>query len=75
VELHLHSPNTHSWRGAQLRKAQELGIFLFAIAFRQALGSTQPPILWISEALSTGIKRPGREADHSPQSNAEVKNA
>jgi hypothetical protein len=26
-------------------------------------------------ALSLGVKRPGREADHSPPSNAEVKNA
>jgi hypothetical protein len=26
-------------------------------------------------ALSLGIKRPGREADHSPPSSAEVKNA
>jgi hypothetical protein len=26
-------------------------------------------------ALSLGVKRPGREADHSPQSSAEVKNA
>jgi hypothetical protein len=25
--------------------------------------------------LSSGVKRPGREADHSPSSNAEVKNA
>jgi hypothetical protein len=25
--------------------------------------------------LSQGIKRPGREADHSPQASAEVKNA
>jgi hypothetical protein len=26
-------------------------------------------------ALSPGIKRPGREADHSPPTSAEVKNA
>jgi len=26
-------------------------------------------------ALSPGVKRPGREADHSPPSSAEVKNA
>jgi len=26
-------------------------------------------------ALSLGVKRPGREADHSPPSSAEVKNA
>jgi hypothetical protein len=40
---------------------------------RTALGATQPPIQWVSGALSLGVKRPGREADHSPPSSAEVK--
>jgi hypothetical protein len=31
---------------------------------RPALGSTQPPIQWVPGALSPGIKRQGREADH-----------
>jgi len=31
------------------------------------------PIQWIRGALSSGVKRPGREADHSPPSSAEVK--
>jgi hypothetical protein len=31
-----------------------------------ALGPTQPPIQWVPGALSLGVKRPGREADHSP---------
>jgi hypothetical protein len=52
---------------------QGLGIFLFTTAFRTALGPTQPPIQWVLGALSLGIKRPGREADHSPPSSAEVK--
>jgi hypothetical protein len=43
-------------------------------ASRTALGSTQPPIQWVPGALSLGVKRPGREADHSPPSSAEVKN-
>jgi hypothetical protein len=47
--------------------------FLFTTAFRTALGPTQPPIQWIPGALSLGVKRQGREADHSPSSNAEVK--
>jgi hypothetical protein len=34
---------------------------------------TQPPIQWVPGALSLGIKRPGRETDHSPPSSAEVK--
>jgi hypothetical protein len=29
----------------------------------------------VPAALSLGVKRPGREADHSPPSSAEVKNA
>jgi len=37
---------------------------------RPAMGPTQPPIQWI-----TGVKRPRREANHSPHSSAEVKNA
>jgi hypothetical protein len=61
------------WLGFESR--QGLGIFLFASASRPALGPTQPPIQWISGALSLVIKRPGREADHSPPSSAEVKNA
>jgi hypothetical protein len=50
-----------------------LGIFLFTTASRTALGPTQPPIQWEPGALSLGVKRPGREADHSPTSSAEVK--
>jgi hypothetical protein len=34
---------------------------------------TQPPIQWVPGAPFLGIKRPGREADHSPESNAMVK--
>jgi hypothetical protein len=34
---------------------------------------TQPPIQWVPGALSLGVKRPEREADHSPPSSAEVK--
>jgi hypothetical protein len=48
-------------------------IFLFTTASRTALGPTLPPIQRVLGALSLGVKRPGREADHSPPSNAEVK--
>jgi hypothetical protein len=34
----------------------------------------QHPSQWVPGPLSTGVKRPGREADHSPPSSAEVKN-
>jgi hypothetical protein len=36
-------------------------------------GHTQLPIQWVLEALSQEIKRPGREADHSPPTSAKVK--
>jgi hypothetical protein len=52
-----------------------LGIFLFTTASRPALEPTQPPIQWVAGGLSLGVKRPEREADHSPPSSAEVKNA
>jgi hypothetical protein len=32
-----------------------------------------PDRLWVSGVLSLGVKRPGREADHSPPSSAEAK--
>jgi hypothetical protein len=40
---------------------------------RPVLGSTYPPIQWVPRALSPGVKRPGREAGHSPPTTAEVK--
>jgi hypothetical protein len=50
-----------------------LGIFLFITASRTAQGPTQPPIKWVPGALSLGVRRPGREADHSPPSSTDVK--
>jgi hypothetical protein len=52
---------------------QRLGIFLFTTVSRPVLGHTQPPIQWIKRALSLGVKRPERAADHSPPSSAEFK--
>jgi hypothetical protein len=49
-----------------------LGIFLFITAYRPALEPTQPPIQCVLGALSLGVKRLGREADHSPPSSAEI---
>jgi hypothetical protein len=34
---------------------------------------TQPPIQWLLGVLSRGVKRPGREDDHSRPASAEVK--
>jgi hypothetical protein len=50
-------------------------IFPLTSVSRPVLGPTQPPVQWVPGVLSPGIKaRPGREADHSPPSSAEVKN-
>jgi hypothetical protein len=54
---------------------QRLGSFLFTTASKQALGLTQPPIQWVPGDLSLEVKRPGRQADQSPPSSADVKNA
>jgi hypothetical protein len=59
-------PGFGSWEG--------LGFFLLAAASILGLGPTQPPIQWVPEVLSPGVKRPGREADYSPPSAVEVKN-
>jgi hypothetical protein len=38
------------------------------------MGPTQSPLQWVLETISSGVTWPGREADHSPPSDAEVKN-
>jgi hypothetical protein len=35
--------------------------FLFSTAPRLVLGPTQPPLQWVRDAPSSGVKRPGRE--------------
>jgi hypothetical protein len=47
--------------------------FLFSMLSRQVLGPTQTPIQWVPGALSPGVKRQGRETDHSPPTTVEVK--
>jgi hypothetical protein len=48
--------------------------FLPSPVSRLALGPTRPHIQWVQGPLSPGAKRPGREANRSPPSSAEVKN-
>jgi hypothetical protein len=60
-------------RGFRFRFPAGLGNFLITTASRTALGPIQPPIKWVSGAVSLEVKRPGREADHSSPSSAEVK--
>jgi hypothetical protein len=50
-------------------------IFTVAFVFGLALGPTQLSVQWVSGGPFPGAKaRPGRNAHHSPQSSAEVKN-
>jgi hypothetical protein len=51
-----------------------LGIYLYTSVSRPALGLNQLPSQWVPGTLSLGMKRPGREADNSAPSSAEVKN-
>jgi hypothetical protein len=46
---------------------------LFTPATRTTLGPTHPPIQCVPGGISLVVKRPGREADNSPPSSAEVK--
>jgi hypothetical protein len=46
---------------------------LYFFMSRPTLGPTKPPIKWVPGAVSPGVKRPGREVDHSLPSSAEVK--
>jgi hypothetical protein len=57
------------------RKLHNGGDFIiYKPTSRTALGPTQPPIQWVRGSFR-GVKRPGREADHSFPSSSEAKNA
>jgi hypothetical protein len=60
-------------RGVGVPSPGRVKIFLFTTFFRPDLGPTQPPIEWVPEAFSPGVKRQGREAAHSPPTSAEIK--
>jgi len=45
-----------------------MGFFLLDTTSRPALGPTRRPIQCVPGTVTSGIKRPGREADHSPPS-------
>jgi hypothetical protein len=63
-----------SW-GCRVRFLAGAGnFFLFTTMSRMALRPTKPPIQWVMSSFPV-VKQPGHEADHSPPSSAEVKNA
>jgi hypothetical protein len=61
------------WSGVRVRVG--MGIFLLTPASIPAQRPTQPPVQLVPGFLFLGVKRPGREADHSPPSSAEVRSA
>jgi hypothetical protein len=61
------------WPRGQSSSPSGVKIFLFSRSSSPLLRSTQPPIQWVPGALSPGVKRPGREVEHSPPSSAEIK--
>jgi hypothetical protein len=62
-------------RGSRVRFPAGAGNFSLHHRIQNGSGAYPASYQWVPGALSLGIKRPGREADHSPPSSAEVKNA
>jgi hypothetical protein len=60
-------------RGVRIPSPIKVTEFSFSTSSRPALGSTQPPIQWVPGALSPGVRRPDREADHSHPTSDKVK--
>jgi hypothetical protein len=53
-----------------------VGAHVFERRFDSAcctVGGPHTPIQWVPGAVSLGVKRPEREADHSPPSTAKIK--
>jgi hypothetical protein len=47
-------------------------VVVVVVVIQNGSGLTHPPIQWVPKDFSLGVKRSGREADHSPPSSAEV---
>jgi hypothetical protein len=60
--------------GVQFPAGAGMGFYLIATASISALGPIQPPVEWVTWALTPRVKRPERETDHLPPSGAEFKN-
>jgi hypothetical protein len=61
--------------GSRVRFPAETGNFPLHHRVQNGSGAHPASYQWVSGALSLGVKRLGREAEHSPPSSAEVKNA
>jgi hypothetical protein len=60
-------------QGGGISRPGRVKYFHFSISSRPTLGSTQLPIKMGTGGSFPGVKRQGREADHSPPTSAEVK--
>jgi hypothetical protein len=76
VELYIHSPTRLHGVCSVKQSAGTTLLFTFTFtASSPALEPTRPPMQWVPGDITLGIRRPGREANHSPPSSPEVKNA
>jgi len=57
----------------RVRKNPQLVPILSQMTPVHTLRPIQPPVQWVPGVLSLGVKRQGREAEHSPASSVEVK--
>jgi len=58
------------WKSRQLQVNAKFTKMAVKIKSKIWINRTRPPIQWVLGVLSRGVKRPGREADHSPPSRA-----
>ena len=63
--IHVHSVK---WLRYGLLQQTEIYRLIFPKVSIWSLGPTKPPIPWIMDEMSSGVKRLGREADESPPS-------
>jgi hypothetical protein len=60
-------------RGSRVRFSARAGNFSLHHRVQNGSGTHPVSYQWVPGTLSLVVKRPGREADHSPPSSAEVK--
>jgi hypothetical protein len=65
-DVDVHLPHTH-------KCIVSTEILLLFTSSRADLGPIQNPIEWVPGALPPGVKRPEREANHSPPTSAKIK--
>jgi len=67
------SCSTHGRNAYKILVGKPEEIFILVSEMSPQVTVGQPPIRWVTGALSLGVNRPWRETDHSPPPRAEVK--